>query len=183
MSTVKNASIQRVPFEILLDQKSISRRVAEFGRELTEDYAGRLPVMLGVLKGCLVFMADLMRTVDIPMEIEFVSAASYRKGTKPHNDVILGGASTVPLKNRHILLVEGIVDSGKTVKTILKALERQEPATVEIVTLLDKPASHRSSLDIKYKGFSIGNEFVIGYGLDNTQKYRNLPFIGRVLEF
>ncbi|MDF1543947.1 MAG: hypoxanthine phosphoribosyltransferase [bacterium] len=182
MSTVKNPSIRRVPFEIMLDQKTIGKRVTELGRELTRDYNGRLPIMLGVLKGCLVFMADLIRAVDIPLEVEFVSAASYRKGSKPQDNVVLRGASTVPLKNRHVLLIEGIVDSGKTVRTILKELERQEPASVEIVTLLDKPASHRSTLDIKYKGFSIGNEFVIGYGLDNTQKYRNLPFIGRVLE-
>ena len=88
----------------------------------------------------------------------------------------------IPLKDRHILIVEGVVDSGRTVSTILKHVKKMEPASIEIVTLVDKPDSHRTKLDITYKGFSVGNEFVIGFGLDNTQKYRNLPFIGKVID-
>ena len=182
MSTFQQAGARILRFEILLDRNSIERRVRELGKEIAQQYPDKTPVMLGVLKGCVVFLADLVRAMEIPMEIEFVSAASYRQGTKREKGVVLGGASTVPLKGRHVLLVEGIVDTGNTIKAILEEVNRQEPASVEIVTLLDKPASHRSRLDIKYKGFVIGNEFVIGYGLDNTQKYRNLPYIGRVLE-
>lgn len=170
------------PFELLLDQRIIHRRIEELGRQITADYAGQIPVLIGVLKGCVIFMADLVREIKLPVEVEFVSAASYRKGIRREDDVILGGGISIPLEGRHVLLVEGVVDSGRTVSTVLQRLRKLEPASVEVVTLLDKPGSHRTKLDVKYKGFSVGNEFVIGFGLDNTQQYRNLPFIGRLLD-
>jgi hypoxanthine phosphoribosyltransferase len=170
------------PFELLLDQKIIHRRVEELGKQITADYAGEIPVLVGVLKGCVIFMADLIRQVKQPVELEFVSAASYRRGMKREDDVIIGGGFSIPLKDRHVLIVEGVVDSGRTVALVMEKIRKMEPASLEIVTLLDKPGSHRTKLNIKYKGFSVGNEFVIGFGLDNTQKYRNLPFIGRLLE-
>jgi hypoxanthine phosphoribosyltransferase len=173
---------QRLPFELLLDQNAIARKVKELGRQITEDYTNEVPVLLGVLKGCVVFLSDLMRTIKLPLEIEFVSAASYRRGMCSQEDVVLGGATTIPLKGRHVLVVEGVVDTGRTVSTIVREIKKLEPASVKIVTLLDKPGSHRSRLKVDYRGFSIGNDFVIGYGLDNTQRYRNLPFIGRVVE-
>jgi len=173
---------QLQPFELLLNQQKIARRIAELGEQITADYAGETPVLLGVLKGCVVFLADLMRSISLPLEVEFVSAASYRNGHDQDDDVRFGGAAPTPLKGRHVLIVEGIVDTGRTVSMILKQLAAQEPASTEIVTLLDKPASHRVRLKIKYKGFTIGNEFVIGYGLDNTQLYRNLPFIGKMID-
>jgi len=166
----------------MLDQKTIAKRVDELGKEITQDYAGRKPLLVGVLKGCVVFMTDLMRHIELPVEIEFIFAASYRYGIRREKDVILGGGIDVPLKDRHVLLVEGIVDSARTATTILQKLRKQEPASIEIVTLLDKPASHRTKVSVKYRGFSIGNEFVIGYGLDNTQMYRNLPFVGRMID-
>ncbi len=170
------------PFEILLTREKIDKRIAEIGRQINNDYAGEAPVLLGVLKGCVVFLADLMRTIKLPMEVEFVSAASYRNGHDRDDRVQFGGAVPTELKGRHILIIEGIVDTGRTVSLIKKQLAAQEPASVEIVALLDKPGSHRVGLDIKYKGFSVGNEFVIGYGLDNTQLYRNLPFIGKMVD-
>ncbi len=170
------------PFELLLDQRQIARRIAEIGQAITADYAGTTPVMIGVLKGCVVFMADLMRQIQLPLEIEFISASSFRKGIKQEEDVIIGGAISIPLKGRHVLLVEGVVDSGKTVNVIMHKLQKMEPASIEIVTLMDKPASHRAKMSIKYKGFSVGNEFLIGFGLDNTQQYRNLPFIGSLID-
>jgi hypoxanthine phosphoribosyltransferase len=127
-------------------------------------------------------LTDLMREIKLPMELEFVSAASYRYGTTPSDSVALGGKLSISLKERHVLIIEGVVDSGKTVSAILRQIRKLQPASIEVVTLIDKPASHRMKLGIKYKGFSIGNDFVIGFGLDNTQKYRNLPFIGRVIE-
>jgi hypoxanthine phosphoribosyltransferase len=171
-----------MPFEVLLDQDQIARRIAEIGRQISNDYAAQTPVLVGVLKGGVLFLADLMREIKLPMELEFVSAASYRHGTTPSDNVVLGGDLSISLKGRHVLIVEGVVDSGKTVSAILEQIQKSRPASVEVVTLIDKPASHRMKLDIKYKGFSIGNDFVIGFGLDNTQKYRNLPFIGRVIE-
>jgi len=169
-------------FELLLDQQTIQRRVAELGRQITSDYAGRVPVLIGVMKGCICFMADLMRQIDLSMEVEFFSAASYREGSRQDATLLFSGVSAIDVKDRDVLVVEGIVDTGRTVKTLVAELSKLEPASVEIVTLLDKPGSHRSRMDIKYKGFSIGNEFVIGYGLDNTQLYRNLPFVGRMVD-
>ena len=154
----------------------------ELGEEITRDYAGQTLVIVGVLKGCVVFLADLMRRIKLPMELEFVSAASYRKGIAQENDIVIGGGVEVPLQDRHVLLVEGVVDSARTVSTVMSRLKKEEPKSVEVVTLLDKPASHRTRTDIKYRGFSIGNEFVIGYGLDNTQRFRNLPFVGRLVD-
>ncbi len=153
------------PFELLLDQKRIAQRVKKLGAEITADYAGQRLVLVGVLKGCVVFMADLMRHIELPCE-----------------HIILGGSVAVALKGRHVLIVDGIVDSARTVSVIYNRLQVEEPASLEIVTLLDKPASHRNKVQVKYKGFSIGNEFVIGYGLDNTQLYRNLPFVGHLID-
>ena len=182
MKSLSVEKIQCLPFELILDQQRIAKRIAELGRQITADYAEFTPVLVGVLKGCVVFLADLMRAIKLPMELELVAAASYRHGTKQEEKVVLNGATQLPLKGRHVLVVEGVVDSGKTVSAILKEIRKMEPASVEVVTLVDKPGSHRKKLDIKYKGFSLGNDFVIGYGLDNTQKYRNLPFIGRVID-
>lgn len=171
-----------LPFELLLDQADIRKRVSELGAEITRDYTDETIVLVGVLKGCIVFVADLMRHIKVPMELEFVSAASYRKGIEQENDIVIGGGVEVPLKDRHVLLVEGVIDSARTISTVMERLKREEPASLEIVTLLDKPGSHRSRISIRYRGFAIGNEFVIGYGLDNTQKYRNLPFVGRLVD-
>jgi hypoxanthine phosphoribosyltransferase len=170
------------PFELMLDQKKINQRVMQIGERISADYAGESLVLVGVLKGCIVFMADLMRYIKLPVEVEFISAASYRRGIRREDDVIIGGGIAIPLKGRHVLVVEGIVDTGRTASVIVEKIQKMEPASVEVVTLLDKPASHRVEIDIKYKGFSIGNEFVIGFGLDNAQLYRNLPFIGKMIE-
>ena len=166
----------------MLDQETIASRVAELGGEISSAYEGKQPVLIGVLKGCVVFLSDLMRQITIPVEVEFVSAASYRHGIHRDEEVIIGGGVSIDLKGRHVLLVEAIVDTGRTVSLILDKVGAMEPASIEIVTLLDKPTSHRTKLTVKYKGFSISNEFVIGYGMDNAQRFRNLPFIGRVVE-
>ena len=166
----------------MLDQETIASRVAELGGRISREYEGKQPVLIGVLKGCVVFLSDLMRQITIPVEVEFVSAASYRHGIHRDEEVIIGGGVSIDLKGRHVLLVEAIVDTGRTVSLILDKVGAMEPASIEIVTLLDKPTSHRTKLTVKYKGFSISNEFVIGYGMDNAQRFRNLPFIGRVIE-
>ena len=182
MSSVSEKDFALQPVERIIDQVRIAQRVAELGGQITRDYASHPPVLVGVLKGCAVFMADLMRHIDLPLEIDFVTASSYRRGTKQAEKLEADTMLTTNIKGRHVLIVEGIVETGRTARKILEDLQQQEPASVEVVTLLDKPASHRSQVVPKYKGFSIGNEFVVGYGLDNTQKYRNLPFIGRVVE-
>lgn len=170
------------PFELLLDQNRISSRINELGKKITEDYKEKDLVIIGVLKGCVVFLSDLIRTIKLPLELEFVTASSYRNGEERSKNIVFNSAVPIPLKNRDLLIVEGIVDSARTISVLTKELQKKEPASIEIVTLIDKPASHREKVDIKYKGFTIRNEFVIGYGLDNTQKYRNLPFIGKLID-
>lgn len=182
MNLMSEKKIKRRPFELLLDQKRIAQRIAELGDEITQDYQGKKPLLIGILKGCVVFMSDLMREINLPIEMDFVSAASYHEGTKQNKDIFLNGSFSIPVKGKDVIIVEGIVDSGRTITSIMKELEKLEPASIAIVTLIDKPASHRWKLDIKYKGFLIGNEFVIGFGLDNAQEYRNLPFIGKMIE-
>lgn len=182
MSMSNDETVTTRPFEILITQEKIAEKVAILGRQITSDYAGDSPVLLGVLKGCIVFLADLMRAIDLPLEIEFVSAASYRRGKQQEDNLLLGGASPIPLKDRPVLIVEGVVDSGRTVRAITNRVSREEPASVEVVTLIDKPTSHRVELRVKYRAFTLGNEFVIGYGLDNTQRYRNLPYVGRMID-
>lgn len=176
------ARVRLRPFEILLNRAQIAERIRMLGQEITRDYHGEAPVLVGVLKGCAVFLADLMREINLPMELEFVSASSYHRGTRQVEDISFGGPIPIDLKGRHVLIVEGVVDTGRTVTSIMKQLKVKEPASIEVVTLVDKPGCHRVDLEVKYVGFSLGNEFVIGYGLDNTQHYRNLPYIGRMVE-
>lgn len=182
MSAPSPNKLKFQPFEILLDREHIETRIESLGKQITNDYTGQTPVLLGVLKGCIVFLADLMRHIKLPVELEFISAASYRQGIDRNDEIIFGGVVPIDLTGRHVLLVEGIVDSGRTVASLTRQILLMEPASVEVVTMIDKPASHRKPLDLKYVGFSLGNEFVIGYGLDNTQQYRNLPFVGRMVD-
>ncbi|MBD3331500.1 hypoxanthine phosphoribosyltransferase [candidate division GN15 bacterium] len=172
----------RLKFERLLDAEKIERRVTELGLQIARDYKGKAPLLLGVLKGCIVFMADLMRHIDLPLEVEFISAESYRHGSKQDAEITVNRNSQLSLKGRDVLIVEGIVDSGRTASAILENVRAEEPASVEVVTLIDKPASRRMEVRPRYIGFKIGNDFVIGYGLDNTQKFRNLPYIGRIAD-
>jgi hypoxanthine phosphoribosyltransferase len=126
-------------------------------------------------------MADLVRAISVPSEVEFISAHSYGEGVSP-GKLTLSGGPDVSLKNRYVLLIEGVVDTGRTVRSIIDAIESMEPAGIEIVTLLDKRGRRELDLAIKYSGFDVGDDFVIGYGLDHGQMYRNLPFIGKVID-
>lgn len=180
-SIAKPAPLMK-PIELMLPQDQINRRVRELARQITQDYGGETPVLVGVLKGCMVFIADLMRHIKMPVQVEFVAPISYKKAVKTEDDLTFLGGFSTELTGRHVLIVEGVVDSGKTISLLHTKLKPLEPASVEVVTLLDKPGSHRTKVHLKYVGFSVGNEFVIGFGLDNTQKYRNLPFIGRLLD-
>ena len=168
-------------FELLFPQDRIENKVRDLGRRISSDYNGKNPLLLGVLKGCFVFMADLVRSVTIASEIDFISAHSYGEGVDPGR-LKLSGGPDISLKGRHVLLVEGVVDTGRTAQSIIKTIKSMEPASVEIVTLLDKRGRRELEIDIKYAGFEIQNDFVIGYGLDHGQMYRNLPFIGKVIE-
>jgi hypoxanthine phosphoribosyltransferase len=168
-------------FELLFSQDRIESRIVQLGRRLSADYAEKKPVLLGVLKGCFIFMADLVRAISIPSEVEFISAHSYGAGTMP-GELTLSGGPRVSLAGRHVLMIEGVVDTGRTAVSILRSIKEMEPASVEIVTLLDKTGRREVDIPIKYAGFKVNNDFVIGYGLDHGQLYRNLPFIGKVID-
>ena len=178
---LKAVDLKARPFELLFSQDRIEGRIRDIGRQISRDYKDKNPILLGVLKGCFIFMADLIRAVTIPSEVEFISAHSYGTDTEP-GELTLSGGPEVSLRNRHILMVEGVVDTGRTALSILGSLKRMEPASIEIVTLLNKTGRRESDIYIKYSGFDVGNDFVIGYGLDHGQLYRNLPFIGKVIE-
>jgi hypoxanthine phosphoribosyltransferase len=174
--------MQTHKFELLYPQDKIARRIKELGTQISKDYTDKDPILIGVLKGCVIFLADLVRNINIPIELEFISASSYNGNFKPENQVMMSGGPKVSVHGRHLLLVEGVVDSGNTVASLIDWLKTQEPASIEIVTLLDKPTCRKVKVDIKYFGFDAGKHFVIGFGLDAAQKYRNLPFIGKVVE-
>jgi hypoxanthine phosphoribosyltransferase len=168
--------------ELLFTQDKLDRKIKELGRRISRDYADKEPILIGVLKGCVVFLADLIRNISVPIELEFISASSYLNGRIPNGEVAMSGGPEISTRGRHLLIVEGVVDSGQTVQTIVKHLRGQKPASVEIVALLDKPKCRTVDIEVKYRGFDAGKNFVIGFGLDESQKYRNLPFIGRVIE-
>jgi len=182
LSSVEEKKAKAKPFEIILDEKQIIRRIEQMGREITSDYAGQNLVLIGMLKGCMVFMADLMRNINLLTEIQLISARDIKADERQMEDLSFIGNESPDIKGAHILIIEGVVDTGRTAALIAEKVAKLEPASVEIATLLDKPASHRVKLEVKYKGFSVGNDFVIGYGLDNDGIYRNLPYVGRMLE-
>ncbi|UCD17540.1 MAG: hypoxanthine phosphoribosyltransferase [Candidatus Zixiibacteriota bacterium] len=169
-------------FELLYPQDRIARRIGELGQQISDDYKDKNPILIGILKGCIIFMADLIRSISVPMELEFISASSYKNGRVASDQVVMGENPDVSLSNRHLLMVEGVVDSGKTIYSITEKLKLEKPASIEVVTLLDKPRCRKVAMNIKYVGFDAGSDFVIGFGLDVDQNYRNLPFIGKVTE-
>ncbi|GIW72004.1 MAG: hypoxanthine phosphoribosyltransferase [Planctomycetota bacterium] len=169
-------------FEVLLDTEAIQRRVRELGAEITRDYAGRELDLVGVLKGSLLFMADLARAIALPLTCDFLRVSSYEGGTKTTGVVRFDFDLTQPIKDKHVLLVEDIIDTGLTMSFLLETLRLRMPASIKVVTLLDKPGNRRTEVPIDYVGFTIPNRFVIGYGLDLEGRYRNLPYIAAMKE-
>jgi hypoxanthine phosphoribosyltransferase len=164
--------------EILLDADTIARRVRELGAALTRDYEGRQPVFVSVLKGGLVFLADLMREVELPVSVDFMEVSSYGSGTETSGQVRILKDLSASIEGRDVVLVEDIIDTGLTLNYLLRYLADKGPASLRIVCLLDKPARRLAEIPIDYRGFTIPDRFVIGYGLDYAERYRNLPFIG-----
>ncbi len=163
--------------DVLIPEGRVRARVEEMGREITRDYAGRRLVLLGVLKGSFVFLADLMRAVDLPLSVDFIGISSYQ-GTTSTGVVQITSDLTRPIEGKDVLLVEDIVDTGLTMKYLLENLATRRPASVRIAALLETPARARVKIDVHYRGFEIPDEFVVGYGLDWAGKLRNLPFVG-----
>jgi hypoxanthine phosphoribosyltransferase len=163
--------------EVLLAEERIRARVAELGRDISRDYAGRPLVVVGVLKGSFVFLADLIRAIDLPISVDFIGISSYL-GTSSTGVVKITSDLSRPIEGQHVLLVEDIVDTGLTMRFLLDDLGRRGPASLQVCALLEKPARARVQVPIAYRGFRIDDVFVVGYGLDRDGKLRNLPFIG-----
>ena len=164
--------------EILLDSSTVASRVAELGAQLTSDYAGRTPVLVSVLKGAMVFLADLMRAMDLPTSTDFMEVSSYGAATESSGQVRILKDLSKPIEGRDVIVVEDIIDTGLTLNYLLGYLADRQPASIKICCLLDKPARRLAEIDIDYIGFTIPDRFVIGYGLDYDERYRNLPYIG-----
>ncbi len=163
---------------VLIDQTQLKERLAELGAAITDAYAGEDLLLVAVLKGSVLFLADLIRQIAIPHEIDFMATSSYGAGTQSSGIVRILKDLNKPIEGRHVLLVEDIIDSGHTLSYLLGLLTARNPASLRIVTLLDKPDRREVDIDVAWTGFSIPNEFVIGYGLDYDERYRNLPYIG-----
>ncbi|MGE0321473.1 MAG: hypoxanthine phosphoribosyltransferase [Polyangiaceae bacterium] len=166
--------------ETIFTAEQISARVKELGTEISRDYQKRSLVLLCILKGSFVFAADLARAIDIPLRIEFMGLSSYGEDTKSSGVVQITQDVSTPLAGEDVLIVEDIVDTGLTLHYLLQQIQTRGPASVRICSLLHKPAREKKKVAIDYLGFTIEDRFVIGYGLDWAQKYRNLPFIGEV---
>jgi hypoxanthine phosphoribosyltransferase len=164
--------------EILIDEETLQRRVDELGAQISEDYRGRDLLLVGVLKGAVFFMADLMRRISLPCEVDFMAISSYGSGVDSSGVVRILKDLDVPVEDRNVLVVEDIVDSGLTLSYLVRNLEARRPASVDICTLLAKPERRENDVACRYVGFEIPNRFVIGYGLDYAERYRNLPYIG-----
>lgn len=163
--------------EVLIDAAAIEARVAELGAQLTQDYQGRDPVLVSVLKGSLVFLADLMRAMDLPSSIDLMEVSSYA-GTETSGQVRILKDLSKSIEGRDVIVVEDIIDTGLTLNYLLRYLGERKPASIKIICLLDKPARRLAEIPIDYRGFTIPDRFVIGYGLDYEERYRNLPYIG-----
>ena len=164
--------------EVLFSQQQLEERVDQIAQEITRDYAGKEIVLISVLRGSFVFMADLCRRIDLPCTIDFMSVSSYGSGTSSTGQVQITKDLSGDISGKHILVVEDILDSGNTLSYLLKLLEQRKPASIRLCTLLDKPERRVLPVDVHYSGFTIPDAFVVGYGLDYAEHYRNLPYIG-----
>lgn len=167
--------------EVLYSAEDIRTRVAELGKQITADYAGRDLVLVGVLKGSVIFLSDLMREIDLNLKIDFMAVSSYKDGTVSSGDVEILKDLTNPIRGKDVIICEDIIDTGLTLFRLMEILGSRGAASLKIATLLDKPEPRiKTELKIDYCGFQIPNKFVVGYGLDAANRYRNLPFIGIV---
>jgi hypoxanthine phosphoribosyltransferase len=163
--------------KVLIEEDVVAARVAELGSEISNDYAGKDLLLVGVLKGAVFFMADLMRQLSIPCEVDFMAISSYGASTDSSGVVRILKDLDINIESRDVLVVEDIIDSGLTLSYLIRNLESRNPASLEICALLTKPDRREIDVDVRYTGFEIPNEFVIGYGLDFGERYRNLPYV------
>jgi hypoxanthine phosphoribosyltransferase len=176
--SVTQTELESAVGEVLIDEPTLQSRIVELGEEISNDYAGRDLLLVGVLKGAVFFMADLMRGLTIPCEIDFMAISSYGDSTDSSGVVRILKDLDINIEGRDVLVVEDIIDSGLTLSYLMRNLEAREPASLEICALLTKPERREIEVPVRYVGFEIPNRFVIGYGLDFGERYRNLPYVG-----
>jgi hypoxanthine phosphoribosyltransferase len=164
--------------EVLIDRDTLANRVAELGADVSADYEGRDLLLIGVLKGAVFFMADLMRHLTVPCEVDFMAISSYGDATDSSGIVRILKDLDINIEGRDVLVVEDIIDSGLTLSYLIRNLESREPASLEVCALLTKPSRREIDVPVRYVGFEIPNKFVVGYGLDFAERYRNLPYVG-----
>ncbi len=167
---------------LILDQAAIARRVAELGAQLSRDYRHLEPILVGVLKGAFIFMADLVRALDFPVEVDFVRLASYGAGTTSSGEIHLSKDVELPLRDRHVLIVEDIVDAGLTLDFLRRHLDQRKPASLKICCLIDKWERRQVDVPLDYVGFTVSKGFLVGYGLDCGEKLRTLPEVYELVE-
>ena len=164
--------------KVLFSKEQIAKLIKELAAQLDKDYAGKTPLMVAILKGSVMFFTDLIREMTLPLEIDFMSISSYGSGVKSSGEVKMIKDLDNKIEGKDVIIVEDIVDSGYTMKYLTHLLEARNPSSIKICALLDKPSRRETDVAVDYKGFEVGNEFVVGYGLDYAARYRNIPFIG-----
>jgi hypoxanthine phosphoribosyltransferase len=179
---MSQTELERAVGEILIDEDALSSRVAELGAEVSADYEGRDLLLIGVLKGAVFFMADLMRHIAVPCEVDFMAISSYGDSTDSSGIVRILKDLDINIEGRDVLVVEDIIDSGLTLSYLMRNLESREPASLEVCALMTKPDRREIDVPVRYIGFEIPNRFVVGYGLDFGERYRNLPYVAVLSE-
>ncbi|NLF00758.1 MAG: hypoxanthine phosphoribosyltransferase [Anaerolineales bacterium] len=164
--------------EVLISEEQLQQRVRQLGEAISRDYAGRNPLLVGVLKGVMLFIADLARAITVPMEMDCIAISSYRRGGSHEGAVRLVKDLEAPIEGRHVLFVEDVIDTGLTLSYLLRSLRARDPASLEVCVLFNKPQHRLMDIPLKYTGFDLPDRFVVGYGLDYRERYRNLPMLG-----
>ena len=164
--------------KVLLSEEAIAAKVKELGAQIAKDYADKNPLIVSVLRGSFVFMADLVRAIDVPCTVDLMSVSSYGGGTTSTGEVKITKDFDVSIEGRHLIIVEDILDSGRTLSYLMKTLKARGAASIALCTFLDKPERRVVPVEVAYKGFTVPDAFIVGYGLDYDQKYRNLPYVG-----
>ena len=178
MNRGKGSAVYQDIQEIMFSEQQLAEKAAEIGAKISRDYAGKNPLLVGILKGSCMFFADMVRKIDIPCTIDFMAVSSYGKGAVSSGEVVILKDLSYPVTDRHVILVEDILDSGRTLSNLMRLLSARDAASVEICTLLDKPSGRKVEVEAKYSGFTVPDACLVGYGLDYAENYRNLPYIG-----
>ncbi len=172
------AELSQALQEVYITSSELQERVAQIGRAISADYADKAPILIGALKGVMCFMADLVRAITIPVEVDFIAVSSYSTEERDRGVVRVIKDLDLPITDRHVIFVEDVIDTGLTLNYLLRSLRARSPASLEVCALLNKPTRRLMDIPIRYKGFDLPDYFVVGYGLDYAERYRNLPFIG-----